>query len=169
MSSLDALAARSSLLCRHAKNAGAPFLEGQEAFRLALAMAGSDLTHKAEVPLKPFLWGHRVAIDPRILEPLESLLESAGHAARLFTSATALLDDCSFAEIDCLISDISMPRIDGWELQRLVPCGASRAAGHPDQGSRRNRPGRGDPSRQPALPPQAVRWSGAARRPSARH
>ena len=58
--------------------------------------------------------------DPRILESLESLLESAGHAVRLFTSARALLDGCNFAEIDCLISDISMPRIDGWELQRLA-------------------------------------------------
>jgi len=58
--------------------------------------------------------------DPRILESLESLLESAGHAVRLFTSATALLEDCDFADIDCLISDISMPSIDGWELQRLA-------------------------------------------------
>ena len=58
--------------------------------------------------------------DARILESLEDLLESAGHAVRLFTSATALLENCSFAEIDCLISDISMPSIDGWELQRLA-------------------------------------------------
>ena len=58
--------------------------------------------------------------DPRILESLEDLLESAGHAVRLFTSATALLEGCGFADIDCLISDISMPSIDGWELQRLA-------------------------------------------------
>ena len=58
--------------------------------------------------------------DPRILESLESLLESAGHAVRLFPSAAALIDGCGFAEIDCLISDISMPSIDGWELQRLA-------------------------------------------------
>ena len=58
--------------------------------------------------------------DPRILESLESLLESAGHAVRLFTSATALLEDCDFAEIDCLISDIGMPFINGLELQRLA-------------------------------------------------
>src|SRR5260370_33690902 len=58
--------------------------------------------------------------DPRILESLESLLESAGHAVRLFTSATALLEQCGFAGIDCLISDIGMPCIDGFELQRLA-------------------------------------------------
>ena len=58
--------------------------------------------------------------DPRILESLENLLESAGHAVRLFASAAALLENCGFAEIDCLISDISMPSIDGWELQRLA-------------------------------------------------
>jgi len=58
--------------------------------------------------------------DPRILESLEDLLESAGHGVRLFTSATALLENCGFAAIDCLISDISMPSIDGWELERLA-------------------------------------------------
>ena len=58
--------------------------------------------------------------DPRILESLEELLESAGHAVRVFPSATALLEQCAFAEIDCLISDVSMPSIDGWELARLA-------------------------------------------------
>ena len=58
--------------------------------------------------------------DPRVLESLENLLESAGHAVRLFPSATALLENCAFADIDCLISDISMPDVDGWELERLA-------------------------------------------------
>jgi FixJ family two-component response regulator len=58
--------------------------------------------------------------DPRILESLESLLESAGHSVRLFTSATALIEDCGFAAIDCLISDIGMPVMNGLELQRLA-------------------------------------------------
>jgi FixJ family two-component response regulator len=58
--------------------------------------------------------------DPRVLESLEDLLESAGHAVRLFGSANALLENCAFADIDCLISDIGMPDMDGWELQRLA-------------------------------------------------
>jgi FixJ family two-component response regulator len=58
--------------------------------------------------------------DPRVLESLENLLESAGYSARLFPSASALLDNCAFGEIDCLISDITMPSIDGWELERLA-------------------------------------------------
>lgn len=55
--------------------------------------------------------------DPRVLESLENLLESAGHTVRLFPSATALLEHCGFEEIDCLISDLSMAGIDGSELE----------------------------------------------------
>ncbi len=58
--------------------------------------------------------------DPRILESLQSLLESAGHAVRLFPSAKALLENRGLTDIDCLVSDIGMPDMDGFELQRLV-------------------------------------------------
>jgi FixJ family two-component response regulator len=58
--------------------------------------------------------------DQRVLESLESLLESADHAVRLFTSATALLESACLAEIDCLISDIGMPVMNGFELSRVV-------------------------------------------------
>jgi FixJ family two-component response regulator len=58
--------------------------------------------------------------DQRILESLEHLLESAGYAVRLFASAAALLESDSLEEIDCLISDIDLPKIDGFELLRLV-------------------------------------------------
>jgi len=58
--------------------------------------------------------------DTRVLESLEDLLESAGHTVHLFTSAQALLDDEAFDRIDCLISDISMPAIDGLKLERLA-------------------------------------------------
>jgi FixJ family two-component response regulator len=58
--------------------------------------------------------------DLRVLESLEDLLESAGYGVRLFSAAQKLLKSCSFTEIDCLISDISMPVIDGFELQRLA-------------------------------------------------
>ena len=58
--------------------------------------------------------------DHRILESLENLLESAGYAVRLFQSATELLKSGGFTGLDCLISDISMPVMDGFELQRLA-------------------------------------------------
>ena len=58
--------------------------------------------------------------DERVLESLENLLESAGHTVRLFTSAQAFLEDEAFAKVDCVISDIGMQAIDGFELERLA-------------------------------------------------
>lgn len=58
--------------------------------------------------------------DQRILKSLENLLESADHTVHLFPSATALLESGRLAEIDCLISDIDMPVMDGLELLRVV-------------------------------------------------
>jgi CheY-like chemotaxis protein len=39
---------------------------------------------------------------------------------RLFTSGPELLDSGCLPEIDCLISDVDMPGMDGFELLRLV-------------------------------------------------
>ena len=58
--------------------------------------------------------------DEGILRSLEYLLESADYAVRLFRSGTELLDSDYLEEIDCLISDIDMPGMDGFELLRLV-------------------------------------------------
>ena len=58
--------------------------------------------------------------DRRILESLKNLLESADYAVRSFASAAALLESDCLAEIDCLISDIDMPVMDGLELLRVV-------------------------------------------------
>src|SRR5262249_21765333 len=59
--------------------------------------------------------------DPRLLESLQELLESAGHSVRSFRSGQLLLEDKAvLAEIACLIADIGMPVIDGFELQKLV-------------------------------------------------
>jgi FixJ family two-component response regulator len=58
--------------------------------------------------------------DRRILESLGNLLESADYAVRLFSTATALLDSGCLARIDCLITDIGLPAMDGVELARLA-------------------------------------------------
>jgi len=58
--------------------------------------------------------------DQRILESLENLLESADYAVRPFACAQALLDSGCLAEIGCLISDIDLPVMDGFELLRAV-------------------------------------------------
>jgi FixJ family two-component response regulator len=59
--------------------------------------------------------------DPRLLEALRDLLESAGYSVRSFRSARLFLEDeAARSESDCLIADIGMPGIDGFELEKLV-------------------------------------------------
>lgn len=57
--------------------------------------------------------------DPRLLESLENLLESAGHDVRAFSSAKALIE-AGLSGIDCLLTDIGMPAMDGFELHDVV-------------------------------------------------
>jgi FixJ family two-component response regulator len=57
--------------------------------------------------------------DPRLLESLEELLESAGYATRSFASAGSLLAN-GLSDMDLLITDIGMPGVDGFELRDVV-------------------------------------------------
>lgn len=48
-------------------------------------------------------------------------MESAGYLVRSFNSAQSLLaDDVVMSEIHCLVADIGMPIIDGFELEKRV-------------------------------------------------
>jgi FixJ family two-component response regulator len=58
--------------------------------------------------------------ESRILEALQSLLEAAGHTARVFESAAAFLESGVLVHADCLITDLRMPGMDGLHLQRIV-------------------------------------------------
>lgn len=58
--------------------------------------------------------------DPRTLESLADLLEAAGYHVRLYSSATLLCERGALFDIDCLISDIGMPDMNGIELRRVA-------------------------------------------------
>jgi len=57
--------------------------------------------------------------DPRLLESMEDLLESANYRVRCFPSASSLLVS-GLAGLDALVTDIGMPGIDGFELRDLL-------------------------------------------------
>lgn len=55
--------------------------------------------------------------DSQLLVSLGDFLESVGYSVRAFTSGRDFLDDDRFSAVDCLITDITMPELDGFELQ----------------------------------------------------
>jgi two-component system response regulator FixJ len=56
--------------------------------------------------------------DPRVRQSLESLLSSAGFDVRVFNSGKQVLESDALAAAGCLITDVRMPGMDGWELFR---------------------------------------------------
>jgi FixJ family two-component response regulator len=58
--------------------------------------------------------------DCRVRESLDDLLDCAGFRVRLFASGAEFLRSSAFSEVDCVISDVAMPIIDGFALQRLI-------------------------------------------------
>src|ERR1700730_6413595 len=77
--------------------------------------------------------------DRRILESLKNLLESADYAVRSFASAAALLESDCLAEIDCLISDIDMPVMDGFALLRVAHAARPELPGSQASGAHSSR------------------------------
>ena len=65
----------------------------------------------------------RIAVvddDPRVLESLANLLESAGYTVCVFSSPGSLLAAGNLSHIDCLITDIRMPIMDGLALAQVI-------------------------------------------------
>jgi FixJ family two-component response regulator len=58
--------------------------------------------------------------DSRVRESLQSLIESTGVTARVFSVAEEFLQEVHLAGTSCLITDVRMPGIDGLDLQRRV-------------------------------------------------
>jgi FixJ family two-component response regulator len=58
--------------------------------------------------------------DCRVRESLDDLLDCAGFRVRAFASSDEFLQSSALREVDCVISDVAMPTINGFALQRLV-------------------------------------------------
>lgn len=58
--------------------------------------------------------------DFRVRESIKSLLESAGYAPLVFSSAEEFLQSGTLARATCVITDVRMPGMDGIELQRRI-------------------------------------------------
>ena len=58
--------------------------------------------------------------DPRVRESLESLIESGGLTAQVFSLAEDFLRGSHLEATSCLITDFRMPGMDGLGLQRYV-------------------------------------------------
>ena len=63
-----------------------------------------------------------VAVDDdfRVRESIESLVESAGYAPQLFSTAEEFLKSGTLEVAACVITDVRMPGMDGIELQRRI-------------------------------------------------
>jgi FixJ family two-component response regulator len=58
--------------------------------------------------------------DFRVRESIESLLESAGYAPVVFSSAEEFLESGTLAAATCVVTDVRMPGMNGIELQRRI-------------------------------------------------
>mgnify|MGYP001186287507 CR=1 FL=1 len=58
--------------------------------------------------------------DESMREALQSLLKSIGMCTAIFASAEDFLSSDKLYESDCLILDVRMPGMNGWELQQKL-------------------------------------------------
>jgi FixJ family two-component response regulator len=64
--------------------------------------------------------------DDGVREATASLLRSLGYEVQTFASGRAFLDGGHLNDTNCLIADVMMPEIDGYELQRLLAISGCR-------------------------------------------
>jgi FixJ family two-component response regulator len=58
--------------------------------------------------------------DARLRQSLGRLLEASGYAVCLFSSGASLLEYAEISGLSCLVTDLAMPQMDGFELQEVV-------------------------------------------------
>lgn len=58
--------------------------------------------------------------DAPVIAALQGLLRSLGFASRAFSSARDFLASSAVGDCSCLISDVNMPSMDGFELQEAL-------------------------------------------------
>jgi FixJ family two-component response regulator len=76
--------------------------------------------------MKTILSAPHVALvddDPDVRVGLQALLRSFGYNVSLYDGAQALID-AGYGEIDCVVSDVQMPGLDGFALLAHLRAGA---------------------------------------------
>ena len=109
----------------------------------------------------PVAAGHRVALvddEPHVRATLGEHLQAVGYTVSAFPSAEAALDGLEQgAPLDALVTDLSMPGMDGLSLATRRPCPAAGPAHHPAHRLRRPSHRAPCPGRPPAAQARNVR------------
>jgi len=63
---------------------------------------------------------HLIDDDEDVRKALAFLLGTAGHAVKVYESASAFLEKLEGLQPGCIVSDVRMPGVDGLELQRRL-------------------------------------------------